>query len=293
MSEQQANYNALSVIDSVDIREVTGTMAKISQFQQVVQKNLKKDYDYGIVPGTQKPSLLKPGAEKIFMLLGMRSEFEMVDSTRDFDKGFFQYAVKCKLYKGDVLITEGIGAANNRERKWLKQDPYSVDNTVLKMARKRSMTDAALTVGSLSDIFTQDLSDDTDIEGQPVQQKKTATDQDGSISKAQAKRMFALAEGNSEIVRMVLKEYGYEKSEQVQKTEYDEICSKIEAMRDEFKQEQEEERPEEAAEEALEGGASSVVVATANADTPVSGALAGEGTTIEPDVLADPEVTEQ
>ncbi len=48
-----------------------------------------------------------------------------------------------------------------------------------------------------------------------------------------------------------------------------------------------------AAEEALEGGASSVVVATANADTPVSGALAGEGTTIEPGVLADPEVTEQ
>jgi len=48
-----------------------------------------------------------------------------------------------------------------------------------------------------------------------------------------------------------------------------------------------------AAEEALEGGASSVVVATANADAPVSGALAGEGTTIEPGVLADPEVTEQ
>ncbi|ELY36632.1 amino acid kinase family protein, partial [Natronorubrum tibetense] len=40
-----------------------------------------------------------------------------------------------------------------------------------------------------------------------------------------------------------------------------------------------------AAEEALEGGASSVIVATANADKPITSALAGEGTTLEPGVL--------
>ncbi|WP_306055117.1 acetylglutamate/acetylaminoadipate kinase [Natronococcus wangiae] len=44
-----------------------------------------------------------------------------------------------------------------------------------------------------------------------------------------------------------------------------------------------------AAEEALEGGASSVTVATANADEPITGALAGEGTTLEPGALADDE----
>ena len=42
-----------------------------------------------------------------------------------------------------------------------------------------------------------------------------------------------------------------------------------------------------AAEEALEGGASSVVVADANEDEPISSALAGEGTTLEPSVLED------
>ncbi|ELY71137.1 acetylglutamate/acetylaminoadipate kinase [Natrinema pellirubrum DSM 15624] len=42
-----------------------------------------------------------------------------------------------------------------------------------------------------------------------------------------------------------------------------------------------------AAEEALEGGAASVTVATANADDPISSALAGEGTTLEPGVLED------
>ncbi|WP_247003705.1 acetylglutamate/acetylaminoadipate kinase [Halosolutus gelatinilyticus] len=42
-----------------------------------------------------------------------------------------------------------------------------------------------------------------------------------------------------------------------------------------------------AAEEALEGGASSVIVATANADEPISAALTGEGTTLEPDAIAE------
>ncbi|WP_265109645.1 acetylglutamate/acetylaminoadipate kinase [Halosolutus halophilus] len=42
-----------------------------------------------------------------------------------------------------------------------------------------------------------------------------------------------------------------------------------------------------AAEEALEGGAASVIVASANADAPITSALAGEGTTIEPGAVAD------
>ncbi len=42
-----------------------------------------------------------------------------------------------------------------------------------------------------------------------------------------------------------------------------------------------------AAEESLDGGASSVVVANANADEPVTSALGGEGTTLEPSVLSE------
>ncbi|MFC6765629.1 acetylglutamate/acetylaminoadipate kinase [Natrinema soli] len=48
-----------------------------------------------------------------------------------------------------------------------------------------------------------------------------------------------------------------------------------------------------AAEEALEGGASSVIVATANADAPITSALAGEGTTLESGVLEDDETDEE
>lgn len=230
--------NSLAIIDTVEIQQVQATMQKITQFQQVIQNTLHQNHDYGIIPGTDKPTLLKPGAEKILMMMGLRSEFEIVDSTRDFEKGFFQYQVRCKLFKGDMLITEGLGSCNTRERKYLKMDPYTMDNTVLKMAKKRALIDAALLVASLSDVFTQDV-EDMDLSGQQVSDQKVYTDQDGTISKAQAKRMFALAKGNAEIVKQVLNDYGYEKSEQVEKIKYDEICSKIEQLAQQLEQQQE------------------------------------------------------
>ena len=194
MSENGTNYG-LSVIDGIEIQAVAATMAKIAQFQKIIQTQLKQNHDFGVIPGTPKPTLLKPGAEKILMLLGLRSEFSIIDSLRDFDKGFFQYQVCCSLYKNNVLITQGLGAANNREAKYTKTDPYTVDNTILKMAKKRALVDAALLVGSLSDIFTQDL-EDLDLAGQQVSQKqKVYTDQDGTISKAQAKRVCAVRRG--------------------------------------------------------------------------------------------------
>lgn len=221
---------SLSIIDNVSIQQVQATMQKISQFQKVIQSTLHQNHDFGIVPGTDKPTLLKPGAEKILMMMGLRSEFEIVDSTRDFEKGFFQYQVRCKLYRGDMLITEGLGSCNTKERKYIKQDPYTLDNTVLKMAKKRALVDATLLVASLSDIFTQDL-EDMDLEGQQVSnQKRYYTDQDGTITVKQAKRMFALAQGDNDIVREALDTFGYKNSTDVKKVEYDKICEVIQEM---------------------------------------------------------------
>ena len=221
---------SLSIIDNVSIQQVQATMQKITQFQKVIQSTLRQNHDFGIVPGTDKPTLLKPGAEKILMMMGIRSEFEIVDSTRDWEKGFFQYQVRCKLYKGDLLITEGLGCCNTKEKKYIKQDPYTLDNTVLKMAKKRALVDAALLVASLSDIFTQDL-EDMDLEGQQVSnQKRYYTDHDGTITKKQAKRMFALAKGNADIVRDVLDTLGYKNSTDVKKTEYEKACQLIEEI---------------------------------------------------------------
>ncbi len=234
MNEIQVMPNNVSIIDSVNLNEISNKMTRISQFQTLVQKTLKQNHDFGIVPGTKKPTLLKPGGEKILMLLGLRSEFEIVDSTRDFENGFFQYQVKCKLYKDYTLITEGLGSCNTKESKFKKQDPFTIDNTILKMAKKRALIDATLLVSSLSDIFTQDM-EDMDLQGTSVEEssKQVYTDTSGNISKAQAKRMFAIADGNTELVKDILRKHGYTSSEEVKKTDYNKICEEIETRSNE------------------------------------------------------------
>lgn len=224
------NQESNRMIDIVNLDELENVMSKINQFQGLVQKNLKQDTDYGIIPGTKKPTLLKPGAEKIIMLLGLRSEFDIVRETRDFERGFFQYQIKCKLYHGDILITEGMGACNTKESRYKNADGFSIDNTVLKMAKKRAMVDASLMVGSLSDIFTQDI-EDMDLSGNKVSsQRKVYTDQDKTISNAQAKRLFAIANGNPDIIKSVINKYKYSNSEEIKKIDYENICNEVDQI---------------------------------------------------------------
>ena len=155
-----SEITALSVIDSIDNNMVARTMDKIHNFQQVIQQAVKPGHDYGIIPGTDKPSLLKPGAEKIVMMMGLSSRYEIMDKVEDYDKGFFSYNVRCTLSRNGYDICEGVGNCNSRESKYDKADPYSIANTILKMGKKRAYVDAALSVASLSDIFTQDIDDD-------------------------------------------------------------------------------------------------------------------------------------
>lgn len=169
----------INVIMSIDPPTAAKEIAAIAKFQQLVNSQLVSGQDYGVIPGTQKPTLLKPGAEKILMLLGMKSEYRVTDKVEDFDGGFFAYTVKASLYHNGQLITQGLGAANTRESRYRQnewttgengrrekswdgssyQDPYTLQNTVLKMAKKRAQVDATLTVGSLSNVFTQDIED--------------------------------------------------------------------------------------------------------------------------------------
>ena len=229
--EQERQETQLSIIENISMTQVSGTLQKIYQFQQLVNSQLKKDHDYGVIPHTQKPTLLKPGAEKILMLMGITSEFEIADSTRDWEKGFFQYQVRCKLFKNGLLLTEGLGAANTKETKFEKANPFSIDNTILKMAKKRALVDATLLVGSLSDVFTQDMEDLTDMSGAVVPDKPIqhiAPDSTDTISPAQAKRMYAISKGNADLCKAIIKAHGYEKSEQVRRVDYDKICKEIE-----------------------------------------------------------------
>lgn len=156
MAEQ---ITALSVIDSIDTKLVNCTMEKIHSFQSIIQQAVKPGHDIGIIPGTSKPTLLKPGAEKIVMMMGLSSRYEIMDKVEDYDKGFFAYNIRCTLSRPGLDICEGVGHCNSRENKYSQADPFSITNTILKMVKKRSFVDAVLSVASLSDVFTQDLED--------------------------------------------------------------------------------------------------------------------------------------
>lgn len=116
--------------------------------------------DYGIIPNCKKPTLLKSGAEKILNYLGLIARTEVTNRVEDYNVGFFSYEAKVYLidYNG-VVKGEGIGITNTKEGKYAKTNGYAVQNTVLKMAKKRALVDAALNVGNLSARFTQDVED--------------------------------------------------------------------------------------------------------------------------------------
>jgi hypothetical protein len=48
-----------------------------------------------------------------------------------------------------------------------------------------------------------------------------------TITEAQAKKMFELAQGNAELVKQILEPYGYTKSKEILVENYDAICGEI------------------------------------------------------------------
>lgn len=220
----------LSLIENVNVSMIQTTMKKIQSFQEIIKNNFVAKTDYGIIPGCQKPTMLKPGAEKICMLFGLRSEFDILDCEKDFREGFFQYQVKAKLFKGELLITEGLGCCNSKEKKYRNVDPCDIDNTILKMAKKRALIDAVLLVASLSNLYTQDMEDMQDLEIKSKEDEKKAVYTDhGVITEKQIKRMFGISNRQYDVVKAVMAKYGYKDSKEVKKVDYEKICEEITA----------------------------------------------------------------
>ena len=87
---------------------------------KIVASVLVKDSDFGIIPGTNKPTLLKPGAEKIADCLNLYPDYESLSSVEDFDKPLFFYRYRCVLRQrgtGDIVAT-GIGSCSSMEAKY-------------------------------------------------------------------------------------------------------------------------------------------------------------------------------
>ncbi len=58
---------------------------------------------------------------------------------------------------------------------------------------------------------------------------KTEKVEEKTITPAQRKRLFTIGNGNNEVVKRVLERHGYEKTEQIKMSDYDQICTEVEA----------------------------------------------------------------
>lgn len=169
--------------------------AQLSALHELMSSVLKEGVDYGTIPGVKKPSLWKPGAEKICTMFRLDPQYEV--EHRILDADFIMYDVKCTLYsiKTGQRLGSGLGSCNSREEnyhwrkaistgeydstpvdrkrekekrakgggtyleKQIRSNPYDFMNTIEKMAAKRAKVAATLDVTNASAIFTQDVED--------------------------------------------------------------------------------------------------------------------------------------
>jgi hypothetical protein len=99
----------------------------VERYQQVtefVSRVLRSDVDYGVIPGTEKRTLLKPGAEKLTTFFGLSTRFHLLERIEDWTgeahggEPFFYYLYRCRLLRGDLLIAESDASCNSRETKY-------------------------------------------------------------------------------------------------------------------------------------------------------------------------------
>lgn len=90
-----------------------------------VKKIMVDGTDYGKIPGAgDKPTLLKPGAEKLTTFFGLSPSFVLAGSEEDWDgnnhngEPFFYYRYRCELYRMGNMIAGGEGSCNSHESKY-------------------------------------------------------------------------------------------------------------------------------------------------------------------------------
>lgn len=169
--------------------------AQVNRIQEVMKAVMQDGVHYGKVPGCgDKPTLLKPGAEKIMATFRLAADPQIEDLS---GPDVIRYRVKVNMLTPDGgFVGAGIGECSSDEEKYkwkkaacdeeyaatdedrrrpkwkpgyggkpafsinqVRTNPADVANTVLKMAKKRALVDGVLTATGASDIFTQDIED--------------------------------------------------------------------------------------------------------------------------------------
>jgi hypothetical protein len=167
--------------------------AHVNLIQQVMQAVMKPKVHFDTIPGTDKPTLLKPGAEVLMSTFRIAVDPRVTDLSTSDEIRYRVFCIGTHQTSGTVLGT-GLGECSSNEEKYkwrravceeefdqtpedrrrvkfgrktgghytvqqVRTEPADVANTILKMAKKRGLVDFTLTALAASDIFAQDLED--------------------------------------------------------------------------------------------------------------------------------------
>ena len=123
MTEQQiVTYQQNSFLSPVV--DIHAAIQRYQAMKDFISAVLKESVDYGKIPGTDKNTLLKPGAEKLSSFFGLVPTFQTVQSTLDWTgedhagEPFFYFHYRCRLMRGDMIAAEGEGSATSWEKKY-------------------------------------------------------------------------------------------------------------------------------------------------------------------------------
>ena len=195
---------------------------------------LKRDIDFGVIPKTDRPTLLKSGAEKIALAYGLCQQYEIVEHIEQFGKEpFFYYLVKCNLVvpnnNGGILFSCGYGSANTAENNAGFGNPYSLANTAVKKAQKRALVHAALAISGLSSMFYADMEDSKFLDN--AKGLAETMSEDSPITAKQLRRVWALA-GNAGLsaneAKAKIVAAGFASTKDIKQKDYEAVCKLFE-----------------------------------------------------------------
>lgn len=186
-----------TVIDRGTDTSIQALQARMRTILSVMANVLEDEKDYGKIPGTDKPTLFKPGAEKLMLTFQLAAARPLIEDLSTSDEIRYRTLVPIEGPDGRVLAV-GIGEASSNEEKYrwrrpvcdeefnetpehlrrekwfkgrnseknwkgkqIRTSPADVANTILKMAHKRGFIHGTLLATGASSVFNQDLEDFT------------------------------------------------------------------------------------------------------------------------------------
>ena len=135
-------------------------LARRAAIVEFTRRIMVRDQDFGEIPGTNKPTLLKPGAEKLCNFFGLEPEFTPVVEEIDWTgiqhggETFCYVRYRCRLLRHNLIVGVGEGSCNSWEYRyryrWVatEQVPEYLDRSrLLKRGGHRTLREFEFAIG--------------------------------------------------------------------------------------------------------------------------------------------------